>query len=105
MKWPEDVLINVNFPDARPEDVKEVEVTRQGRRDQHILHAEQRKDPRGFEYYWLGFKGTLSNPGEGVDLRAIYDGKISVTPLHMDLTHGETLGNLKRMLGGVPPRS
>ena len=105
LKWPEDVLININFPDAKVEDVTEVEVTRQGRRDQHILHAEHRIDPRGEDYYWLAFKGLLSNPPEGVDLRAIYEGKISVTPLHMDLTHGETLGNLKRMLGGVPPRS
>ncbi|MFS2317456.1 5'/3'-nucleotidase SurE [Maricaulis sp. D1M11] len=104
LKWPDDVLININFPDARPEDVTEVEVTRQGRRDQHILHAEHRVDPRGEDYYWLGFKGLLSNPPAGVDLKAIYEGKISVTPLHMDLTHGETLGNLKTMLGGVPPK-
>ena len=105
LKWPEDVLININFPDRKPEDVTEVEVTRQGRRDQHILHAEHRTDPRGMDYYWLAFKGILSNPPEGVDLKAVYDGKISVTPLHMDLTHGETLGNLKKMLGGVPPKS
>jgi 5'/3'-nucleotidase len=105
LKWPEDVLININFPDRKPDEVEEVEVTRQGRRDQHILHAEHRTDPRGMDYYWLAFKGLLSNPPDGVDLRAIYDGKISVTPLHMDLTHGETLGNLKRMLGGVPPKS
>lgn len=104
LKWPDDVLININFPDLKPDQVKQVEVTRQGRRDQHILHAQHRLDPRGEDYYWLGFHGTLSNPPEGVDLRAIYEGRISVTPLHMDLTHGETLGNLKTMLGGVPPR-
>jgi 5'-nucleotidase len=105
LKWPDDVLININFPDRKADEVTEVEVTRQGRRDQHILHAEHRTDPRGVDYYWLAFKGILSNPPEGVDLKAIYDGKISVTPLHMDLTHGETLGNLKRMLGGVPPKN
>ena len=104
LKWPDDVLININFPDRKPDDVHEVEVTRQGRRDQHILHADQRTDPRGEDYYWLAFKGLLSNPPDGVDLKAIYEGKISVTPLHMDLTHGETLGNLKSMLGGVPPK-
>jgi 5'-nucleotidase len=104
LSWPADVLMNVNFPDRAPDEVKEVEVTRQGRRDQHVLHAEHRVDPRGVDYYWLGFKGLLSNPPEGVDLRAIYDGRISVTPLHMDLTHSETLGHLKTMLGGAPPR-
>ncbi len=104
LKWPEDVLININFPDRPASEVHEVEVTRQGRRDQHILHADKRTDPRGYDYYWLGFRGKLSNPPEGVDLKAVYDGKISVTPLHMDLTHGETLGNLKTKLGGVPPK-
>ena len=44
LKWPDDVLININFPDRKPDDVHEVEVTRQGRRDQHILHADQRTD-------------------------------------------------------------
>ncbi|MHA6289169.1 5'/3'-nucleotidase SurE [Maricaulis sp. CAU 1757] len=105
LKWPEDVLININFPDAAPDAVKEVEVTRQGQRDQHILHADQRTDPRGHEYYWLAFKGAVQNPADGVDLRAVMEGKISVSPLHMDLTHGETLGKLKTMLGGVPPKS
>ncbi|HBS31407.1 MAG TPA: 5'/3'-nucleotidase SurE, partial [Parvularcula sp.] len=38
-------------------------------------------------YYWYGYEGALSNPPEGVDLRAIYDGRISVTPLHLALTH------------------
>ena len=104
LQWPDDVLINVNFPDLAPDEVKEVEVTRQGRRDQHILHAEHRTDPRGVDYYWLAFKGVRQNPPDGVDLKALHEGKITVTPLHMDLTHGETLGNLKTMLGGVPPK-
>jgi 5'-nucleotidase len=105
LKWPDDVLININFPDRKPDEVTRIEVTRQGRRDQQLLHAEHRVDTRGEDYYWIGFKGTLSDPPEGVDIRAIYEGRISVTPLHMDLTHGETLGRLKSMLGGAPPRN
>ena len=46
----------------------------------------------------------MSNPAEGTDLRAIYDGKISVTPLHIDLTHNATVHDLKKALGGTPPR-
>lgn len=102
--WPKDVLINVNFPDLPPEDVKEVETTFQGRRDQHIVYADKRTDLRGGAYFWLGFKGQLSNPPEGSDLRAIYSGKISVTPLHIDLTHLETMQALKGVLGGAPPK-
>ena len=96
--------MNVNFPDVAPEEVKEVEVTRQGSRDFKHMHAERRTDPRGRNYYWMGFKGQLSNPPAGTDLRAIYDGKISVTPLHIDLTHGETVNRLKGVLGGAPPK-
>lgn len=103
--WPTDVLINVNFPDVPPEEVKEVEVTRQGRRDQHIVYADKRTDLRGGAYFWLGFRGKLSNPPESTDLRAIYEGRISVTPLHIDLTHRETIHDLKAVLGGAPPKS
>jgi 5'-nucleotidase len=102
--WPKDVLININFPDLPPQEVKEVEVTTQGRRDHHIVYADKRTDPRGGTYYWLGFRGKLSNPPEGADLRAIYDGRISVTPLHIDLTHMETVHRLKGVLGGAPPK-
>lgn len=102
--WPKDVLINVNFPDVLPEDVKAVEMTVQGRRDQHIVYADKRTDLRGGAYFWLGFRGKLSNPPDGTDLRAIYEGRISVTPLHIDLTHMETVHNLKGVLGGAPPK-
>ena len=42
---------------------------------------------------------------EGTDLRAFYDGKISVTPLHIDLTHAESVHKLRGVLGGAPPRA
>lgn len=103
--WPKDVLINVNFPDAPPDQVREVETTFQGRRDQHIIYADKRTDPRGGVYFWLGFHGRLSNPPEGSDLRAIYENRISVTPLHIDLTHMETIHRLKGVLGGAPPKT
>jgi 5'-nucleotidase len=103
--WPKDVLININFPDLPPDEVKEIETTVQGFRDQHIIYADKRTDPRGGAYFWLGFRGKLSNPPQGTDLRAIYEGRISVTPLHMDLTHMETVHKLKGILGGAAPRS
>jgi 5'-nucleotidase len=102
--WPKDVLININFPDLPPDQVKEVEVTRQGRRDHHIVYADKRTDPRGGTYYWLGFHGKLSDPPEGTDLKAIYSGRISVTPLHVDLTHMPTAHDLKGVLGGAAPK-
>lgn len=89
--WPDDVVINVNFPDRAPDDVKGVAITRQGFRDENIIQAERRMDLRGDSYFWIGYKGKLSQPAEGTDLKAIYDGKVSISPLHVDLTHERTL--------------
>jgi 5'-nucleotidase len=102
--WPGDVVINVNFPALPVDEIKAVEVTRQGLRDVQVRHAEKRRDLRGRDYYWVGFRQERSQPPEGVDLRAIYDGRISVTPLHIDLTHMPTVRDLKSVLGGAPPK-
>ncbi|HPE49180.1 MAG TPA: 5'/3'-nucleotidase SurE, partial [Hyphomonas sp.] len=93
--WPDDVVMNVNFPDVEPEDVRGVQVTRQGFRDERIIHTDRREDLRGNDYYWIGYKGKLSKPDEGTDLRAIYDGYVSVSPLHVDLTHEAFLQKLR----------
>jgi len=102
--WPKDVLMNVNFPDLPADEVTQVEVTTQGRRDHRIVYADKRTDPRGGVYFWFGFRGKLSNPPDGTDLRAIYEGRISVTPLHVDLTHMQSVNDLKGVLGGAPPK-
>lgn len=103
--WPNDVIMNVNFPGLAPTKITEVEVTRQGFRDVHIRTAEKRTDLRGREYYWIGFRQERSQPSAGTDLRALYDGKISVTPLHIDLTHNESVHKLRSVLGGPPPKA
>ena len=102
--WPKDVVLNINFPNGPVDKISEVEVTRQGFRDFQIRHNEKRTDLRGRDYYWVGFRPLRSSPPEGTDLRALYDGRISVTPLHIDLTHAATVHDLKGKLGGVPPK-
>jgi 5'-nucleotidase len=101
--WPADVVMNVNFPHRPVAEIVEVEVTRQGFRDAHIRVAEKRTDLRGRDYYWMGFRQERSKPAEGTDLRALYEGRISVTPLHIDLTHMPSVRTLKAALGGSPP--
>lgn len=102
--WPKDVVININFPDCAPEEIESVEVTRQGHRDAVQLFAEERKDLRGGTYYWYGYSGALSNPPDGTDLKAIYEKRISITPLHLALTHENARLALAKRLNG-PPRS
>jgi len=86
LEWPPYALYNINFPDCKPDNVVSVKTTTQGRRDQEVLRIDERQDTWGTPYYWLGFRSRRSNAEVGTDLRAVYDGHISVTPLSMNLT-------------------
>jgi 5'-nucleotidase len=102
--WPNDVVVNINFPVGPASRVGGVEVTRQGFRDVRTRFAERRTDLRGRDYYWLGHHSVPSKPARGTDLRAVYDGRVSVTPLHIDLTHEDALRRLRTALGeGAQP--
>ena len=84
---PRDVLVNVNFPDCAPADVKGIAVTTQGKRDQEWLRIDARQDGRGNDYYWIAFARSPRPPSRnGTDLRALSDHCISVTPLRIDMT-------------------
>ncbi|MBB4659065.1 5'/3'-nucleotidase SurE [Parvularcula dongshanensis] len=85
--WPSDVVVNLNFPDCGPEEVAGVEVTRQGRRENLELYAEERTDLRQQAYYWFGFHGHPSEAEAGTDVHALEHNRVSVTPLHLSLTH------------------
>jgi 5'-nucleotidase len=89
------VLMNVNFPDSAPDGVKGVEITMQGKRDMQTAALDRRIDARGFPYFWIGFKRVRSNPPIGSDLRAIYEKRISVTPLHLNLTEQGVVKTLR----------
>ena len=86
VEWPQGVLMNVNFPDCAPDEVGGLDITEQGRRDINPLGVEERHDTWGNPYYWLGFARRRSNPSQGTDLWSVYNGRISVTPLSMNLT-------------------
>jgi 5'/3'-nucleotidase SurE len=101
--WPADVLINLNFPDGGAEAVRGVEVTVQGKRDLQTAMLDRRIDARGVPYYWIGFKRGRSDPPEGSDLSAIYKKRISVTPLHLNLTEFRERDRLRSMLGDFKP--
>ena len=101
--WPKDVVININFPDPKSGKVGGIEVTRQGFRDNFNIHFERRTDLRGGDYYWMGFHKEAAGTPEGTDIRTVYDGKISITPLHIDLTHERALADLKRKFNPRQP--
>jgi 5'-nucleotidase len=95
--WPRNVLININFPNLVKDSVKGVLLTRQGLR--HHTHEELREwyDPVGKPYYWLlGALRELNWHDADSDLAQNRQGMITITPLHLDLTHYETLNHLKK---------
>lgn len=85
------VVLNVNFPIGPWNGVK---VTRLGKR----IYTEgiiERKDPRGRAYYWIGGGMPTWHPAEGTDFEAVESGYVSITPLHLDLTHHQSIARLQ----------
>ncbi len=97
VEWPKGVLMNVNFPNVPAPEVAGVQVVRQGRRAAGI-EIVPIKDPLGRPYLWIGDFLSDDSVSPGTDLAATRAGAISVTPLHLDLTHGATLAKLKKVL-------
>ncbi len=93
---PRDLLLNVNVPAGA---IQGVRFTRLGRRTykQSVI---EKLDPRGRKYYWIAGVPQW-HAGEGTDYEAVSTGRISVTPLHLDLTHYpglESFGPLREAL-------
>jgi 5'-nucleotidase len=100
VEWAPSTVMNINFPDRDPEEVAGVSVTTQGRRDPGLLAIDERQDTWGNPYYWLAFERRRSSTQEGTDLWAVYSGRISVTPLCLDLTHQAMREKLTRTFAG-----
>lgn len=98
--WPENVLMNLNFPDVMADKVEGVRVVPQGFRDQSDVTVDAREDGRGLPYYWLGLRRQQEMPEENSDIGAVWRGHISVSPLTLDLTHYQTLKTMKAALEG-----
>lgn len=94
--WPPSVIMNLNFPDSLKNDELIIEATYQGAREEDVNHLDRRADPRGNDYYWLGYNNQNFTPPLGSDLRAITEGHVSITPLHIDLTERDVLNQLKK---------
>jgi 5'-nucleotidase len=54
-------------------------------------------DARGRTYFWLGFAREKGNPPAGTDLAAVFNKRISVTPLHMNLTQVDAMETLRQL--------
>ena len=94
-------LVNVNFPACPADAVKGIRICRQGRRDYGRAEVVKRTDPRGFDYYWFGLGPAQASPAHDSDLEAIADGFVSVTPLHLDMTHQASFASLRHQFDQI----
>ncbi len=83
---PKDTLLNIHLPPIPPGDARGVRITTLGRRE-YIGSITRAADPNGREYFWIGGGESRWWGGPDSDFRAIHEGYVSVTPLHLDLTN------------------
>jgi 5'-nucleotidase len=98
---PQNVLLNVNIPYLPLEQMKGIQVTRQGLRLYHDK-LDRRVDPRGREYYWTVGEFPTGVPERGSDIGALADGFVSVSPIQLDLTAYQTIPDLNSWEWGHP---
>jgi 5'-nucleotidase len=90
---PPNTLLNVNIPPGKEGDIKGLVVTHLGvRQYEHVF--ERRTDPFGRTYYWLAGELVEVDHDPKADITAVREGKISVTPIHFDLTHYDIIESL-----------
>lgn len=92
--WSPRTMMNINFPSPDAGAVKGVRVVPQGLRDYGRVRFDARTDPRGYPYYWLALGSIAPPQDDGTDLPTVAEGYVTVTPLHLDLTHHASLAAL-----------
>jgi len=90
---PRDTILNINVPDLPRERMGRPEVTRLGFRhkSEPVIRA---LDPKNQPIYWIGSAGAGQDAGPGTDFHAIGQGRVSITPIKIDLTDHARLQSL-----------
>ena len=83
---PGKTILNVNVPYLSDDLIKGIQTTRQGLRV-YRARLDERFDPRGNAYYWIGGDAPTGVPEAGTDFGALREGYISITPIQLDLTN------------------
>ena len=97
LRLPANSVININVPDRAYDELNGFEITRLGHRqrsDNPVLTT----NPRGKECYWISAAGDVADAGPGTDFHAIEQGKVSITPIQMDMTQHTALEQMAELL-------
>lgn len=97
---PANTILNVNVPDLPWREIRGFEVARLG----HFGAAGKAiatTDPRGRAAYWVGTQGPEKDAGPGTDFFAIRNNKVTVTPIHVDLTRHSSLKSVSNRINKI----
>lgn len=96
LSWPDSTLYNINFPRVPPGEARGIAVTSQGKRA-IADNLTEGVDPRGRPYYWIGPAREAGGAEPGTDVAALAEGKVSITPIRLDLTDVALLSPLREI--------
>jgi 5'-nucleotidase len=96
LPWPDSTLYNINFPAVPPGAAAGIAVTSQGKRA-IADNLTEGVDPRGRPYYWIGPARDGGAAEPGTDVAALALDRVSITPIHLDLTNVPVLAALRRI--------
>ena len=91
---PRGTLLNVNVPAVDRHEIRGIAYTKQGA-SYWEDEFEKRVDPQERPYYWLKGRYVLEDTDSHIDDIAVRENKISITPIHYDLTNYEYLERLR----------
>jgi 5'-nucleotidase len=97
IRGPAPMLLNVNIPNLPYDQLGPPEVTRLGKRH-HAEPVIPARNPRGETVYWIGPAGASRDNGPGTDFHAVASGRVSISPLHIDLTATKDLDVTRQWL-------
>lgn len=91
---PPKTLLNINVPPTDGRHLAGVVMTKLGNR-QYRNVFDRRTDPRGRDYYWLGGEVVELTNDPDTDVVAVKRNQISITPIQLDLTNHDLIGEIK----------
>ncbi len=92
--FPRDALLNVNIPNPEVSPVRGIRITKLGSR-----HYENFIEPATASlqsHYTIGGRDPVWREDDGSDIAAVRLGFVSITPLHLDLTHYKAIVEMER---------
>lgn len=91
------ILWNINIPRVEPHELKGFKVARLGRRH-HMQCIVPAENPRGKPVYWIGLPGEAQDCDTGTDFADTAEGYVTVTPLSLDLTAYNQMGEVAQAI-------